>query len=288
MKFLRTYTLTVSLPDGNDIVIAYPLTIDINVVTNILASCNTAVINIYNLAESTRRRIFKDWIDAGVYMGVTLRAGYESGRQAIIFRGNVRSAYSVRNHTDWVTTIDAWDGGFAVENGYSSRTIPAGYTMQQAIKDIIKDMPNVAMGHVSTFDGATIGEERGASFMGPAWEAIKDINKDGINFINDEKIYCLMADEYLDDLEPVEINAETGLLGTPERQQSLVKVRTLFEPNLSIGRMANLLCAEKVFNGAYRVNGIHHNGTISGTQGGQLTTTIDLATGNSTLPGSQL
>jgi len=276
MKYLRTYSLTIDFPNGDSLTIGYPLTIDINVNTNILASCNTAVINIYNLSEDTRRLIFHDWTQSDVYVGVTLKAGYEQGQSATIFRGNIRTAYSVRNGVDWVTTIDAWDSGFAVINGYTSRTVPAGYTMQQSITEISKDMPHATIGSISAFDGKKLTDERGASYEGPSWDVIRSINAEGLSFIEAEKIYCIGFDEYLADIRTVQIDAEAGLLGTPQRAETLVKVKMLFEPKVTIGRLAELNCAEPVYNGTYRIDGIAHAGTFSGAVCGSLMTELSL------------
>ena len=281
MKFSRNYELSIELDTKthDTIVIKPPLTLNFNIVRNTLASANTGTISIYNLAEANRKRIYQDRFDTTTYRRVVLRAGYGQDL-ATIFRGNLRMAQSQRQGVDYVTELDSFDGGFGIINGFTSKTWPGGTDQKKILGDIIKDMPNVILGKVGDFSGSSY---RGTSLIGSPWSLIPGIAGDGSQpFIDNEVANVLKNNETLSgDIEVIE--ASTGLLETPRRNDAVIEVKMLFEPRLVVGQVIELRSRETVYNGQYKVIGFTHSGTISAAVNGQCTTTASLWIGSQKL-----
>jgi len=273
---------------GDAVIVNYPMTLFLDIQRATLSSSNRAYFRIMNLNQESRRRVFHDRYSTNVYRQIILSAGYESDPQLpIIFQGNIVSAYSYRQKQDWITEIEAFDGGFGQINGQVSMTVPSGYDIRNLISNVIRTMPNVALGAIG--DVAS-GEQstRGATLMGNSWESINHLVPDANSFIDNEKANVIGKNEYIEtDTDPFLITAETGLLETPRRYENRLDVKMMFEPRISIGRLVLLNSSEKYYNGIYAVNGITHRGIISGAVGGELVTVLSLWKGTSILIGVQ-
>ncbi len=316
MKFKRTYQMTIQTGDGdalsinqndnvqtdgevtfanrpgtqriggNAVIVSYPLTLDLEIRRNTLASANTAHFKIYNLKQDTRRKVLHDRYDTLTYRQIILNAGYElEPRLPVIFQGNIIYAYSYRQKQDWVTEIEAFDGGFGRINGQVSSTVPAGYDIRSVIADVVRSIPKVALGSVG--DVGVEQNSRGLVIMGNSWDVInQQIAPDANAFIDNEKAYVIGKNEYLESPnEPFVISPETGLLETPRRYNALLQVPILFEPRMRVGMLVEIRSAETYYNGQYVVIGVDHVGQISGAVGGRLITTISVWKGTDRLVG---
>lgn len=281
MKFGRNYELYLELdPVTKDtVIIRPPLTLQFNIVRNTLASMNTAHFSVFNLTEQTRRKIFHDRYDTQTYRRVVLKAGYGSDL-AIVFRGQMRMANSVRRGVDWITNIECFDGADAVLNGFSSQTFPAETPKKDMIRTLLKDMPNLV--------GFTVGElndktSRGVPVAGNTWAQINSMLSDDEHaFIDNEKAVVKKHNECLAGDIAV-INSDTGLLETPCRQDARLDVKVIFEPRAAVGQIIQLESLETVYNGQYEILGFTHAGQISEALCGEASTTLNLWLGTQTL-----
>ncbi len=304
MKFGRTYTMTVqtdpltrqatvaptprlSLPPAvpfqatvpsvdNSVVINYPLTVQFDINRSCMGSANTGRFRILNLKEDTRRRIFRDRWETTVYRQMIFRAGYEGQKPLpIAFVGNIQEAQSHRQGPDWVTEIEAFDGGKAITDSQVSQTFPAGSSTQAIIAELFKGLQNVTPGAIGNFDGET---GRGVSIMGNPWNVLQNtVANDGMCFIDNERVNAIKHDEFIENAGGILlINSGTGLLNTPRRHNTMVDVDVLFEPRVVIGQKVRLKSVESINDGDYQVLGIHHVGTISGAVAEKAMTTLSL------------
>ncbi len=288
MKFGRVYRLTMQVSDTEAVVIEYPLTLGLDVSRNTLASANRGHFTIKNLKPDTRLKIFHDRYDVQTYRKIELQAGYQDQPPLpTIFRGNIIEASSYRSGVDWITEIEAFDGGFGIINGQVSTTVPAGWTLPQIIKTVLGSMPNVNAGAVGDLSQAN---SRGITLMGNPWDIANRIaaGQDATAFIDNEQANLLKKNEYIAGAGSIVlINANTGLLETPRRFDSRVDVQILFEPRLAVGQIVQLESQEKIFNqfnnGRYQVIGVSHKGTISGAVSDKVVTIASLWIGSSQL-----
>lgn len=273
IKWTRNYILSIQV-SGGWIDITMPYTMSFNISRSTMAQANTGHFTLLNLSEDTRRKIYKDKFKTEVYKGIELRAGYGEKKETLplIFKGNIMQAYSQRNGVNYETTIEAYDGGFSYVNATTGRSFAQGTPDKQIIETLIKDLPHVSVGKVGSFTEKLV---KGNSMQGSTIELLKNITKSNF-FIDNEKAYCLQENEcFRGNLQ--KITSDTGLLGSPLREEALLTFSIMFEPRLQIGQYVKLeSTTEKLFNGEYKVIGVEHNGVISDAQSGKCTTKVTL------------
>lgn len=282
MKFGRIYSM---FAQGrvDDHTIDFPLTCRFRVINNSLFSCGSAVFQIYNLSEDTRNDLYKDPYEQFTYKQIIFAGGYQIDSSnggaitlPIIFRGNITQAYSYRQGPDWITEIQALDGGFAIDNGSINLTKPTPYSFENMLSDAVSAMPNVKLGVIGAFE---VDNSRGLTFMGNPWDLITQrmIPLLGRAFINKETVNIVRQWEYIEDEGQLEtISAETGMIGTPQIQSALVRARMIFEPRLEIFQRIQLKTANSRMSGDYIVYSLTHAGTISGAVCEELATEVSL------------
>jgi|ERR1035437_7412832 hypothetical protein len=271
-----------------------PLTLEMGITRAQFQSMSEGEFILYNISAEARSDIYQDWNSQGQYRQVTLRAGYRSwvsvpgapndqGQQTLqslplIFQGNITKAASHRQGPNWVTNIAAWDGGFAVNNSYISTPLEAGTTTEQQFTTLIAAMkPHVTLGYIDPT--LNVQNLTGVSFDGSPWEKITEMARNlyASAFIDLEKVYIVsMANPVIPSLTGglTIITPETGLLDTPEKQQTIVAFPMVFEPRLKVGQLVTLQSIETVNNGNYPIVGLDHTGMISDAVGGDLRTRV--------------
>lgn len=278
IKNQRNYVLKVEGRGGEKIVIEPPFTLEFDSKRTYYSDANYFSLRIYNLSKQTRNLIRKD-VYADYFRSVSLRAGYGSQMPEIV-KGNITRAWTVREGTDFITTIEGFDAGFAFVNSAASQQYRAGTPQKSIIENLIQSMKqyNVQLGSVGNYEGSI---SRGNSYVGSTIDILDEITGGGF-FIDNGVAHVLKDDECLDD-QALVINAKSGLLGTPTLEETIVSLSILFEPNPKIGQLVSLesITAER-FNGIYKIASIHHRGTISEAVSGNATTALELVSGKFT------
>lgn len=289
-KFDRRYTLKVETqprtPGSNTpgdaafATIELPFTCEFMITRNLLASANTATFRILNLAERSRNKIYKDQYNLLEYRAIQFWAGY-SDQPPMIFNGNVKQAWTYRpcGGKDIITKIEAYEGMYAMSNGFSSQTIAGGQSYAQILQSLNNDLPYLDSPTIGNVAGNT---RRGAVLFGNTWKLIQQYSK-GQATIDNNKLLVLQPNECIAGDITV-INSSTGLLGTPYRANAMVEFEMLFTPQLKIGQIIKLESeVNKLFNGFYKVVGFQHSGVISPSVAGNARTVVQLWLGTQAL-----
>lgn len=277
MKLNRKYRLAIQGNDGDWIIIEPPLTIKININRGIQASLNTMDLDIHNLKEATRDKIFQDKFVATVYRKIILQAGYGDELFAI-FTGNIFTANSLRSNTEIITRITATDGGYDTNGTLSFKTLPPGTTKEEFINALVSDFSNVKKAVFTKLEGDF---PRGVVINDNTFFLIKKYTN-GKAYVDLEKLYILNDDEVVNAFVPV-IDLDTGLLGTPMRRDNSLVIKTIFSPEMIIGQLIEVRSKVQPnpsqYNGQWKINGLQHQGIISDSQKGQCISTFDLFVG---------
>lgn len=276
-KFGRNYELTIDANDGGtQIILRPPLTLEFDITRTTLSSTNVCQLRIYNLSKENRNRIrFNTYANLQPPKFVTLKAGYGENL-AIVFTGNISQAWSVREGVNFITQIEMFDGGFAFAHGHTNRQYPAGTPYRKIILDIMGDLPEVKIGAVGDFPGVL---PRAKSFNGSPVDILNELT--GFAFYVDSgRAYALKNNEYHTSSPSAVgenillINNETGLLGTPILEQTLLHFDLLFEPSLQVGTKVRLKAlTDENFDGDYVITAVKHRGIISEVISGSAITT---------------
>lgn len=273
MKFQRNYQIQIQC-DNEVAIINPPFTINFSVNRSTNATANTLNLKITNLSQTTRQKIFQDRFNTAAVprRKIEFRAGYGDD-MPIIFRGNIQQALSYREGTEWITDIQAWDGGEAFLNSFSNFTIGAGTSQNSIVSKLFTDLPGTSKGIISDFNKTS---SRAKTYFGNTTEILQnEIGHQGNFFIDNEVGYLLKTNDAYSGTLAI-INAKSGLLGTPRRQEAMLDIELLFEPHISVGQHIQLETLEKIFSGIYKVMGFSHQGIISESANGALTTRLNL------------
>jgi hypothetical protein len=273
-KWLRNYRLTATLEDGSIETIEYPLTIEFEVMRNVCSTVNSMDIKIYNLSLETRNRLFQDRYHPSIYRNVCLQAGYDQNfdNLPIIFIGNIWYCYSWRSGTDIITNIYAKDGGWDAVNSFSSFSLSAGVKDSDILNRLIKDLSHCSINEIGDF---ATQKQRGVLINGNTFTLLQKYSHDSM-FVDLEKVNLLNDNEVIEG-EVLEINSQTGLLGTPRREDTFLSIDTLFEPRVKVCQIIQVdSSVTQQYNIQAKVTGISHAGTISEADCGELKTTFNL------------
>ena len=281
-KFGRKYRLTIESNDGQAaIVIEPPFTCHFSLNRSTMATLNTAEISIYNLGPATRQRIYRDRYNPFInQQRIVFEAGYE--QLTTVFAGTIFEANSKRQGTNIITTISSRDGGFDVAGTTSYRTLKKGSTLDDVIRSLVADFKtnggNVQLGTLSP----TLKQQvlnRPVVLNGNTYELMQKYT-DRNCYIDLEKVYVLRNNEVIESEIPL-ISSATGMLGTPRRDDAVLSVDTLFDPDIVMGQKIQLQSdVSPIYNGVYKTIGVQHVGTISEAECGNLISTFTLLSGS--------
>lgn len=271
-KFGRNYELTVTVPPLLPVVITPPFTVEFDISRNTYSRANIAQFKIYNLGERNRAVIRKNDTDFGYRLPMTFRAGY-GDELSLSFKGNISKAFSYRQGVSWITEIQVYDGGLAYATAKTNLVIPKGTPTTDLLQTLITSLPDVTVGAVGDYTGTL---SRSAALSGNTVNLLRELTGGGF-FIDNGIGHALNTDEYLSDYAPIaQIDASTGLLGTPQVENTLCRFDMIFEPRLKVGQKIRLLSTTgAVFNGDYKVTALQHKGVISDAVAGSAVTTAE-------------
>lgn len=268
---------SMTVTDGeNTHVIGYPLTVEFNIERNTFASANTATFNIYNLSPSTRSTkgglFFQDRFNTSINKIVTFKAGYNN-KLTVCFKGRIQECYSHRQGTEIITSMQCLDLG--VPTDYINVTFEAGTTKKEAYKNIIQNLGLLEQGAIGSLEGAYLTP---VTFEGKPLDILNEITG-GNTYIDNSVINTLMPNECLDMGVPI-LNAETGLINTPQRRDAQIIAEGIFNPNAIVGQLVEVQSkTASEFSGTFQLCGLNHSGVISGATAGNRITRYNFLVG---------
>jgi len=273
-KFGRSYRIVIDPKDGGEpIIISMPLTVQFWMKRNTMSSLNYLSVDIYNLGESLRDRIFQDRFVVRDRT-ITFEGGYDS--LSLMFKGIIFEASSARDGTNIITRIEARDGNFDVSTTKTFQTIEKGQTLKDVLEYLTGQFPTLERGAIGNYDEVL---QRPVVLNGNTYDLLKKYSAGDVH-VDNNKVFILKRSEGIEGEVPA-INIDTGILETPRRDEGFLSVTTLFEPRISIDQIIDLESEiMPVYNGQYKVQGVLHQGIISEAVNGACRSTFDLWTGN--------
>jgi phage-related tail fiber protein len=215
-----------------------------------------------------------------------LQVGYGTNLYTV-FAGNISQAWSVREGNNFITQVECFDGGFAIVNGKTDRNFIAGTSQEEILTAIVGDLkPTVVLGAISpSFTQDASGKPytipRGSTYSSKnTYELLQEITGNAL-YIDNQKAFILDSqDSFISSI--VQIDASTGLLVTPLREDNIATFDMLLEPSLQIGQRINLQSqtfdttssGQSNINGLSKVVSLKHRGMISGSVCGSAITTV--------------
>lgn len=178
-----------------------------------------AKITVYNLSDSSRQRIRKE------FDRVSLEAGYDNDN-GVIFNGQIFNAFNRRVQPEYVTEIYASDSGFNYRDSFTNRSYGRGIQVSKIVEDLRIDF-GVDVGQTN----ADLSEQKlyGWTFTGDTTAAMNQL-AESHNFnwsIQAGKLYVVGNDRVLIARRAFEITAESGMIGSPVLTERGIDVKTL-------------------------------------------------------------
>jgi len=226
---------------------------------------NLASVEIYNLSEANRKVLL-----AGSDLAATSRkagliydwplvieAGY-AGNRAQIFSGDIVRADSKLGDTDWVTTIEAEDGGKSYRSARLDPPLTFGPgTPVLTVLTALATALGVGLGNSAAH--FALGSQRGylnfdhgVALTGKVSKLLdKYVTSAGYHWsIQDGQLQVLSQDETLLDSITI-LSSLTGLVGSPESgEKGVIEARSLMQPSIRPGRLVTII--SKALNGKYK------------------------------------
>lgn len=266
MQFLRRWRLTISSPSSvkydnmvvvdntykdefynktglimeNQIIIEDPMRVKFDLKVTALREANDGSITIYNLSPQTESQIIRE----GTL--VKLEAGYEEN-MSIIYVGNIiQPIRGKENGTDYFLKLIVMGADDYRNLAFASGVLNSNLSRRDMALQVlrysnirpgviyIEDLPDLEV-----VDGSTPKTERPKVLFGPTSEYMDQIAKMGgtTSYISNkgELRFFKPVVKSIDQTYVHEVNMETGMIGMPQKEGYGITVRTLLNPQVSIG-----------------------------------------------------
>lgn len=289
-KFNRIYSLKVEVDNGvnttplraeflanKNVEITLPYTVEFTISRRNLTSAQTGTFRIYNLGPELRNAIQKDIFQFTQLRSIQFYAGYDSPNGQFmpkVFDGTVLTAYSYRVNRDWITEIEAFDGGWQMANANGvAITLAPNTRASDVIAQLSALLPRLnGSAIIGNFPGTN---KRGEVLFGNVWDLLIQ-KSNGLVTIDNGQVKAMQLSEVIAGPLPV-ISSESGLLGSPKRTPSTLEFDMIFEPRLTVAQIVKLESfSNPLYNRNWKVIGFEHRGTISPSVAGQCLTSVRL------------
>jgi len=254
LRFNRDYELTIQTELERAIVVRPPFNIAFSADKSTDKSLNKMNIKVFGLSEANQLAIVKNAQEEKNFE-IDLKVGYQNSIETI-FRGYINIGERSRVGADLPITMECIDGGFDARFSFTSKTIKG----KSAIDAILDDMPNTKRGKITEQKKLI----RPRVLVGNSWKLIREQLNSEKYFIDNGQLNILKDNEVLSSFIPV-VQASTGLISTPTREESKVTFQTMMNPALKIGGLCELNTVyAPALNGIYNIKTIGYDGEYEG------------------------
>lgn len=291
LKFGRNYRMKVKIGTieagvqkwNEEFEITYPITVNFQISRKQFSNMNTATFEIYNLAEDTRAKLYRDRFLPQKQIRVEFYAGYGTDTQnlPLCYAGEVFDGFSDKrgNDPNIKTSLTCATGLFSRTMCLVNQVFAAGTKPLE----IIQTLCNAASIQLGNSDSKYISKMKplieDRPFVGSAIEELRKYVGDHAyidSSMDIDKVWILDDDDVLPQAYYLTIG-DNVIFGTPKRRSNVLAIDMLFEPRLVENQAIELKSeTASYFNGIYKIVGFNHSGTISGSVGGNCQTTAIL------------
>lgn len=286
------------------------LRIEFDVTRSVYGGAGRMTLKIYNLSPNHRKMLFQDYFapknNPPMVRSIVLSAGFEGEGMGLVFTGQTMFCCSYKQGHDFITEIQAMDGGLLISNydfGHLSTVINSDMTREVLLKDIVCrrlkqigiDVGKISLGK----DGGDVVKHgtvlnENALSVAKKYAGKDEDGKERNVFIDLNKFY-IMSDREALAKPSLERFDSSMILGTPRIAYATLTFSCVFEAKLKIGQILKVDVSGTgitvneslggIYSGKYKIIGLHHSGGISDSTPSTLVTTVELATRDSFLVG---
>lgn len=228
------------------------------------STANTASIQIWNLAESTRNGFGKE------FDTVQLEAGYipntgGGDNVGIIFAGNLRDVMHRRDGDDIISEIQCGDGDKPHRKAVTNKTYPRGTKFETIVKDLTAEFEKQGASKGEMKRLGELGEtKRPYTMCGPCSREMDRIGRAKKFYwsFQDNTIEMFPSDDYLGGMTL--LTPTSGLVGVPTITDKGIRAQAMMNPQIRPGRRVQIESETLEMNsegGVYRVVSCDYVGT---------------------------
>lgn len=258
--------------------ISYPYTLQLNTKVGFYSTSAQAELNFYNIPQAFQKDLWKDTYERQKWIKVQLYAGYGI-KQVLIFSGYVMKGYTYRKggDTDFITELECSAAPDLFSTSQVNVTLDGGTSGKNIYLQLLDGVTDCGVGYISKKVDSI---KRATPFIGNVFNVINETFSKYNVFVDEQGLLNVLADNEVKADETLTITAESGLLGSPRRQEAVTLVEMLFEPNAKAGMLVNVLSDSMPdLNRTYQVLEVTHTGIISNSECGKLITKMWLSMG---------
>lgn len=188
------------------------------------------------------------------YNEITVSAGDDGGKMALVYVGCIHEAYANMNSAPNVSfNIFARSGAYDQTRIVKGKAHNGGVDVAVIMADLAKEM-----GKTIENNGVSV-ILRDRTYTGTALtQAIEAARDAQININVDRNTLAIWPKDKYRKNEPVEISAKTGMVGYPAFSGQGVMCTTLFNPEIACGRPVKVESTMKVASGTWNPVAVFH------------------------------
>lgn len=260
--FGRAAAVTVGTGDGQALRIT-GLDFEFKVVKHLRREPNTAEVKIFNLSEHSRQSI-----ERAEHARIVLEAGYVEDVH-VIFDGGLRKAWSAREGTDIVTTIESGDGEKGFREGRVNTSFGPGTSVRSVIEHVAGTM-GVGPGNLAeqvngaAFEGLGSTYVEGVVASGSSRDVLTGLaSSAGLEWSIQDGNLQLLPFNSSSQSTAVLLSPGTGLVGSPSvDSENVLKARAKLIPGLFPGRKVEV--RSEFVTGVFRATKVSYTGETAG------------------------
>lgn len=285
-----------SLPEALDL---SQLRFTFQVVSSDNETPNTAIVRVYNLADSTMRRAITDEFDS-----LVLQAGY-GDNPGIIFKGSIKQKKKGKeSNVDSYLELMAADSDEPYNFGLVNQTLKAGSTPAIRITAIAQSMGlPIDPTSLANLTGGIL--PRGKVLWGLGKSHMRDqALSQNARWSIQNGVMKLIPFSGVSSSTAIAVNSQTGMIGSPEATDNGIEVEMLMNPLVRVGTNLRInnqdiqqfsnpftqlgytpptFVAKVTEDGIYRILAVEHRGDTRGQEWYTRATCLALSSPNSVL-----
>lgn len=275
---LKTIRVEVALgqgvfSEGGNTVVIEGLGVDVSVTKPGLPEKNSATVKIYGLKYDVMAQLttlaFKPL--ESQKNQITIYAGEKDKQLAMVFRGDVTSAFADFNSApDICMSFEADTGTFPQQIASPVLTTDGDTSIESLFQNFAKEA-----GYSFRNDGVS-GSVKNVWVPGSPISKAEKLAKDlGINLIIDDNEMIISPVGKAKTGNAVFLSAETGLIGYPTFNQDGIQLRCVYNPGIEFNGLVSIQSIVPKATGTWRVTKLAHSITAYLPDGGNWETQID-------------
>ena len=264
-QYKRSITATIGEDDGTAVTIRN-LYMEFELEKESTSKPNDGNLRIYNLNESTETQIR----ERGVRIRLT--AGYD-GNESLLFDGDIRKVEKEREALDRVTVIILGGNVNKLTNAEFIRSYEGAVSLRTIVSDAVPSFNLLVDGLDEIPDNVFLNDFVWSGRTGDMLNRI--LEPQGIQWYENDGAIGFSTRNRSTDPMIYDINARTGMVGSPTITDRGIQVKTLLNPRLRINgkvRITSDILVDPAssddqsaraseYQGIYKINKIRHNGT---------------------------